>query len=99
LSYVAVTLAGADTPGEHLQLAAFTAMAAIVFIWLGRRQRSTGRNLFAPSETMRAGDRLIPAPPPSRGHRRAGWVWIVFGCIFLLPAVFNLLAAIRELTD
>ncbi|MEU0947845.1 hypothetical protein ABZ379_34850 [Streptomyces canus] len=96
---MAVTLAGADTPGEHLQLAAFTAMAAIVFIWLGRRQRSTGRNVLAPSETMRSADRLVPPPAPSRGHRRAGCVWIAVGGVFLLLAVFNLLAAIHELID
>ncbi|MET7385612.1 hypothetical protein ACFYPT_29410 [Streptomyces sp. NPDC005529] len=94
---MAVTLAGADTPGEHLQLAAFTAMAAVVFIWLGRRQRSTGRSLIAPSETMRTADRLIPPPAPSRGHRTAGCMWIGVGGIFVLPAVFNLLVAIHEL--
>ncbi|MGW2740959.1 hypothetical protein [Streptomyces sp. NPDC001450] len=96
---MAVTLAGADTPGGHLQLAAFTAMAAVLFIWLGRRQRRTGRSLIAPNETMRTADRLIPPPPPSRGHRTAGFMWIGVGGIFVLPAVFNLLAAIHELTD
>ncbi|MDQ0585481.1 hypothetical protein [Streptomyces rishiriensis] len=97
MSYVAVTLAGADSPGEHLQLAAFTAMAAVVFIWVGRRQRRTGRSLLAPSETMRAGDRLIHPSPPSRGHRTAGCVWIGVGCVFVLPAVFNVVAAIHGL--
>ncbi|MET7290537.1 hypothetical protein [Streptomyces sp. NPDC005573] len=96
---MAVALAGADSPGEHLQLAAFTAMAAGVFIWLGRRQRRTGRGLAAPSETMRAGDRLIQPPPPSRGYRIAGGVWIGVGSIFVLPAVFNLVAAIGQLVD
>lgn len=95
--YMAVTLAGADSPSEHLQLAAFTAMAAVVFIWLGRRQRRTGRSLVAPNETMRAGDRLIQPPPPSRGYRTAGCVWIGVGGIFVLPAVFNVVAAIRQL--
>ena len=97
MSYVAVTLAGADTPGEHLQLAAFTAMAAVFFIWLGRRQRSTGRNALAQTETMRAADRLIPPPTPSRGYRTGGCMYIVIGCVFALPAVFNLLAAILAL--
>ncbi|MFC9805547.1 hypothetical protein [Streptomyces griseoaurantiacus] len=97
MSYRAVTLAGADSPSEHLQLAAFTAMAAVVFIWLGRRQRRTGRSLLAPNETMRAGDRLIQPPPPSRGYRTAGCVWIGVGGVFVLPAVFNVVAAIHEL--
>ena len=97
MSHMVVTLAGADTPGEHLQLAAFTAMAATVFIWLGRRQRRTGRNALAASETMRTADRLVPPPPPSRGHRTAGCVWIGVGAVFLLPAVFNVAAAIHEL--
>ncbi|WP_369390651.1 hypothetical protein AB5J72_25650 [Streptomyces sp. CG1] len=97
MSYVTVALAGADSPSEHFQLAAFTAMAAVVFIWLGRRQRSTGRSLIAPNETMRAGDRLIQPPLPSRGHRIAGRMWIGFGGIFVLPAVFNVVAGIHEL--
>ncbi|MFF4030828.1 hypothetical protein ACFYZ2_13870 [Streptomyces sviceus] len=94
MSYVAVTLAGADTPGEHLQLAAFTAMAAVFFIWLGRRQLSTGRHALVHNETMRSADRLIPPPPPSRGYRTGGRVYIVVGCVFLLPAVFNIVFAI-----
>ena len=97
MSYMAVTLAGADSATEHLQLAAFTAMAAVVFIWLGRRQRRTGRSLIAPNETIRVGDRLIQPSPPSRGHRTAGCVWIGVGGIFVLPAVFNVVAAIRQL--
>ncbi|MFH0179565.1 hypothetical protein ACIA6D_04640 [Streptomyces cacaoi] len=94
---MAVTLAGADSPGEHLQLAAFTAAAAVFFIWVGRRQRSTGRSLIAPNETTRTADRLVPPPPPTRGHRTAGCVWIGVGGIFVLPAVFNVVAAIRGL--
>ncbi|WP_234367421.1 MULTISPECIES: hypothetical protein [Streptomyces] len=94
---MAVTLAGADSPSQHLQLAAFTAMAAVVFIWLGRRQRRTGRSLVAPNETVRAGDRLIQPPPRSRGYRTAGCVWIGVGGIFVLPAVFNIVAAIHEI--
>lgn len=97
MSYVTVTLAYADSPSEHLQLAAFTAMAAVVFIWLGRRQRRTGRSLIAPNETVRVGNRLIPPPPPSRGRRVAGTGWIVVGSIFVLPAVFNFVAAIHAL--
>lgn len=92
-----MTLAGADSPSEHLQLAAFTAMAAVVFISLGRRQRRTGRNLIAPNETMRADDRLIQPPPPSPGHRTAGRMWIGVGGVFVLPAVFNFVAAIHQL--
>ncbi|MEU1478412.1 hypothetical protein [Streptomyces sp. NPDC005760] len=57
----------------------------------------TGRNAPAPSETMRTTDRLIPPSPPSRGHRTAGCVWIGAGAVFLMPAVFNLAAAIRGL--
>jgi drug/metabolite transporter superfamily protein YnfA len=92
-----VTLAGADTPVEHLQLSAFTAVAAVVFIWLGLRQRRTGRSALAPGEVMRTTDRLIPPTPPSRGQRAAGCMWIGFGGVFILPAVFNFLAAIHEL--
>lgn len=92
-----MTLAGADSPGEHLQLAAFTAAAAVFFIWVGRRQRSTGRSLIAPDETMRTADRLVPPPAPTRGHRTAGCVWIGVGGVFVLPAVFNFVAAIRGL--
>ncbi|MGW0145881.1 hypothetical protein ACWDVU_09780 [Streptomyces sp. NPDC003333] len=96
MPYLAVPLAAvAGTPGEHLQLAAFTAVAAAFFLWLGRRQRSTGRNLLTSGETMRTADRLIPPAPPSRGHRAAGLLWIGVGGIFVLPAVFNLVAAIR----
>ncbi|MDQ0775266.1 hypothetical protein QF026_003732 [Streptomyces aurantiacus] len=94
---MAMTLAGADSPSEHLQLAAFTALVAVVFIWLGRRQRRTGRGLLAPNEMMRVGDQLIQPPPPSRGHRAAGGVWIGVGGVFVLPAVFNVVAAIRQL--
>lgn len=97
MSCMAVTLAGADSPGEHLQLAAFTAAAAVFFIWVGRRQRRTGRSLIAPNETMRTADRLVSPPPPTRGHRAAGCVWIGVGSIFILPAVFNIVAAIRGL--
>ncbi|GAA4001816.1 hypothetical protein GCM10022232_45530 [Streptomyces plumbiresistens] len=97
VSFVAVTLAAADSPGEHLQLAAFTAAAAVVFIWMGRRQRRTGRSLIAPNETMRTADRLVSPPPPSRGYRTAGCAWIGFGSLFILPAVFNVVAAIRGL--
>lgn len=46
---------------------------------------------------MRTTDRLIPPSPPSRGHRTAGCVWIGAGAVFLMPAVFNLAAAIRGL--
>jgi hypothetical protein len=46
---------------------------------------------------MRAGDRLIQPPPPSRGYRTAGCVWIGVGGVFVLPAVFNVVAAIHEL--
>ncbi|MDO0932875.1 hypothetical protein QQY66_14655 [Streptomyces sp. DG2A-72] len=94
---MAVTLAGADSPGEHLQLAAFTAAAAVCFTWVGRRQRGTGRSLIAPNETMRTADRLVSPPPSTRGHRAAGCVWIGVGGIFVLPAVFNIVAAIRGL--
>ncbi|MFE3855736.1 hypothetical protein ACFXPN_31950 [Streptomyces griseorubiginosus] len=97
MSYVAMTLAGAETPGEHLQLAAFTAAAAVLFIGLGRRQWRTARHALAHSETMRTADRLVPPPAPSRRHRTAGVLWIGFGCVFLLPAVVNLVLAIREL--
>ncbi|WP_107061884.1 hypothetical protein [Streptomyces cellulosae] len=47
---------------------------------------------------MRAGDRLIQPPPPSRGHRTAGDVWIGVGGIFVLPTAFDVVAAIRQLT-
>ncbi|MFD9203858.1 hypothetical protein ACFWDP_37020, partial [Streptomyces anthocyanicus] len=57
----------------------------------------TGRSLIAPDETMRAGDRLVQAPPPSRGHRTAGCAWICVGAVFVLPAVFNTVAAIHQL--
>lgn len=97
MSYIAVTLAGADSPGEHLQLAAFTAMAAVFFIWVGRRQRHTSRSLIAPNETMRTADRLVAPPPPSRSHRTAGCVWIGVGGVFILPTVFNAVAAIQGL--
>lgn len=97
ISHMAVSLAGADSPGEHLQLAVFTTMAAACFIWLGRRQRRTGRSLIAPNETMRTTDTLIPPPPPSRGYRIAGCAWIGVGGVFVLPAVFNFVAAVHEL--
>jgi hypothetical protein len=97
MSYMAVTLAGADSPGEHLQLAVFTAAAAVFFIWMGRRQRRTGRSIIAPNETMRSADTLIPPPPPSRGYRTAGCAWIAVGGIFTLPAAFNFVAAVYEL--
>ncbi|MEU6323066.1 hypothetical protein [Streptomyces sp. NPDC047009] len=97
VSYITVTLAGADSPGEHLQLAVFTAAAAVVFMWMGRRQRRTGRSLIVPDKTVRIADRLVPPPPLSRGHRTAGCAWIVFGSIFVLPAVFNIVAAIHGL--
>lgn len=92
-----MTLAGAETPGEHLQLAVFTGAFAVVFIGLGWRQRRTGRHALAHSETMRAVDRLVPPPAPSRGYRTTGNLSIGFGCLFLLPALFNLVVAIREL--
>ncbi|MGW3290338.1 hypothetical protein ACWDR3_37460 [Streptomyces sp. NPDC001002] len=95
--YLAMTLAGADSPGEHLRLAAFTAAAATVFIWLGRKQRSSGRSLIAPSETMRTTDRLIPPPEPSRGYRTYGCALIGVGGVFVLPAVFNFAVAMHEL--
>ncbi|MFD5406610.1 hypothetical protein [Streptomyces griseorubiginosus] len=47
---------------------------------------------------MRAVDRLVSPSAPSRMHRTTGYVWIGFGCLFLLPALFNLAVAIRELT-
>lgn len=97
MSYVVVSLAGAETPGEHLQLAVFTAAAAVVFIGLGWWQRHTGRLAPAHSETMRAVDRLVPPPAPSRPYRTTGGLLIGFGCLFLLPALFNLVVAIREL--
>jgi hypothetical protein len=97
VSHTVVALARADSPSEHFQLAAFTAMSAVVFIWLGRRERRTGRHLLAPSETVRVGDRLIPPPPPSRGRRIAGRVWITVGGLFVLPAVLNAAAAVKEL--
>ncbi|MFD7897233.1 hypothetical protein [Streptomyces sp. NPDC059743] len=97
MSYMAVTLAVADSLGEHLKLAAFTTMAAVVFIWLGLRQRRTGRGLLAPKETVRVADRLVPPSPPSRGHRAFGCLWIVTGSIFAVPAVINFAAAVREL--
>nr|WP_307676154.1 hypothetical protein [Streptomyces sp. V4I2] len=75
----------------------FTAAAAVVFIWMGRRQRRTGRSPIAPNETMRTADRLVSPPPPSRGYRTAGCGWIGFGSLFILPAVFNVVAAIRGL--
>ena len=92
-----MTLAGAETPGEHLQLAVFTAAVAVLFIGLGLRQRRTGRHALAHSETMRTADRLVPPPEPRPRHRRAGSLWIAFGCVFLLPAGVNLALAIREL--
>jgi hypothetical protein len=98
VSFLAVTLAGADSPGEHLQLAAFTSLSAAVFILLGRRQRRTGRSLVAPDETMRAGDRLVQPPPPSSGRRTAGCLWIGVGAVFAVPAVFNFVAAIHGIT-
>ncbi|MEU5040839.1 hypothetical protein [Streptomyces griseorubiginosus] len=98
MSYVVVTLAGAETPGEHLQPAVFTAAAAVLFIGLGWRQLRTGRHALAHGETMRAVDRLVSPSAPSRMHRTTGYVWIGFGCLFLLPALFNLVVAIRELT-
>ncbi|MEU0408089.1 hypothetical protein ABZ307_09730 [Streptomyces griseorubiginosus] len=97
MSNVVMTLAGAETPGEHLQLAVFTAAVAVLFMGLGVRQRRTGRHALAHSETMRTADRLVPPPAPSRRHRTAGLLWIGFGCVFLLPAVVNLVLAIREL--
>ncbi len=92
-----MTLAGADTPGEHLQLAAFTAVAAAFFIWVGRKQRRTGRGAFIPGRTVRVGDSLIPPRPSTRVQRGAGCAYIVFGCIFVLPAVVNTGMAIYEL--
>jgi hypothetical protein len=97
MPHTAMTLAGADTAGEHLQLAAFTTLAAVFFIWAGRKQRRTGRSFIAPDETMRTTDRLIPPPPPSGGYRTSGCALIVFGGIFPLPAAFNFIAAINEL--
>jgi hypothetical protein len=91
-----MTLAGADSPGEHLQLAVFTGIAAALFIWLGRRQRRTGRSIIAPSETVRTVDTLIPPQPPSRGYRAAGCAWIGVGGLFALPAVFNFVAAVYK---
>ncbi|MFD8816925.1 hypothetical protein ACFV23_36920, partial [Streptomyces sp. NPDC059627] len=35
--------------------------------------------------------------PPTRARRGLGCAWMVFGGIFLLPAVFNTAAAVREL--
>ncbi|WP_345943780.1 hypothetical protein [Streptomyces sp. SID3212] len=89
--------ATADSPGEHLQLAAFTAAAAVLLIWVGRRQRRTGRGVIASDETIRTPDRLIPPSLPTRGHRTAGCALIVLGAIFALPAVFNTVAAIHGL--
>ncbi|MFD4605443.1 hypothetical protein ACFWPQ_46470 [Streptomyces sp. NPDC058464] len=116
MSYLAVALAGADTPGEHLQLAAFTAAVAAGALWTGLRQRRTGRTLTddifvrmgltqrrtgrahgASTEPMRIGDFAREPEPPSRARRGLGCAWMVFGGIFLLPAVFNTAAAIREL--
>jgi hypothetical protein len=96
MSYMAMTLAGAESPGEHLELAVFTAIAATLFIWLGRRQRRTGRSLFAPNETLRTVDTLIPPPAPSRGYRAAGCAWIGVGGVFTVPAVFNFVAAVYK---
>ncbi|MFE0633176.1 hypothetical protein ACFW3D_40380 [Streptomyces sp. NPDC058864] len=93
MSYVATTLASAETPAEHLQLAVFTTMAAAFFIWTGRRQRRTGRSVIAPNETMRTVDTLVPPWPPSRGNRLAGCFWIGLGGVFTLPAIFNFVAA------
>ena len=92
-----ITLAGADSPGEHLQLAAFTAVAAAFFIWVGRKQRRTGRGAFMPDSTVRAADLLIPPLPPRRGQRVAGCAYIVFGGLFVLAAVVNTGMAISEL--
>ncbi|MBW8798001.1 MAG: hypothetical protein JF597_31785 [Streptomyces sp.] len=107
MSYLAVDLAGADTPGEHLRLAAFTAVVAAVALWMGRRQRRTGRTLTADAFgrtrlTQRlgggapGGSGREPAPP-TRTRRVLGCAWMLFGGIFLLPAVFNTAAAVREL--
>ena len=93
MSYLAVDLAGASTPGEHLQLAAFTAAVAAVALWMGLRQRRTGRTLAAD-----VFERMGREPePPTRARRGLGCAWMVFGGIFLLPAVFNTAAAVREL--
>ncbi|MGW7539951.1 hypothetical protein ACWGKQ_02360 [Streptomyces sp. NPDC054770] len=116
MSYLAVSLAGADTPGEHLQLAAFTAAVAAVALWMGRRQRRTGRTLTADvfertgltrphtgrapgtsTAPMRIGDFAREPEPPTRARPGLGCAWMVFGGIFLLPAVFNTAAAVREL--
>lgn len=94
-----MTLAGADSSGEHLQLAAFTATAAVFFIWLGRRQRRTGRSFVVPDKAVKVGGTLIQPPSPRRVHRATGCVAIGFGGIFLLPAVFNLVAAVYGLLD
>ncbi|MFI1567566.1 hypothetical protein ACH4ZX_31820 [Streptomyces sp. NPDC020490] len=97
MSNVVVTLAGADSPGEHLQLAALTTLGACFFLWAGRKQRRTGRSIIAPSETIRVADVLIPPTAPTRGRRVAGCAWIVVGSVFVVPAVFNTVAAIYEL--
>ncbi|WP_141205822.1 hypothetical protein [Streptomyces griseorubiginosus] len=97
MSYVVVTLAGAETPGEHLQPAVFTAAVAVLFIGLGWRQLRNGRHAVAPGETVRAVDRLVPPSAPRRMHRTTGGLLAGFGCLFLLPALFNLVVAIREL--
>ncbi|MET9493412.1 hypothetical protein [Streptomyces sp. NPDC006552] len=97
MSYVRVAGDFAESAGEHLQLALFTAGSAALLIWVGLRQRRTGRRLFAPTETMRTEDRLVPPAPVSRGRRAAGTAWIVVGSVFALPAVFNLIAAINSL--
>ncbi|MFI0242035.1 hypothetical protein [Streptomyces sp. NPDC016845] len=90
-------LAAADSPGEHLQLAAFTAACAFFFIGWGRRQRRTGRSLIAQTETVQVGNQLVPPPPASRLRRAAGTEYIVAGGVFVIPAVFNFAAAIHAL--
>ncbi|MFI1355174.1 hypothetical protein ACH4TV_16630 [Streptomyces sp. NPDC020898] len=99
IATMTVTLAGANSPGEHLQLALFTTASAVLFIWLGRRQRRTGRSFAMPDRTISVGGALVPPQPPRRVHRITGCAAIVFGGIFVLPAVYNFVAAVYELLN
>ncbi|PWG07578.1 hypothetical protein DF268_42480 [Streptomyces sp. V2] len=40
--------------------------------------------MTVPNETVRAGDQLIQPPPPSRGYRSAGCVWIGVGGLLVV---------------
>ncbi|NEC84740.1 hypothetical protein G3I71_02410 [Streptomyces sp. SID12501] len=97
MATIAMTHSGANTPGEHFQLAAFTAAAAVLVIWLGRRQRRTGRSFIFTDKAVRIGGTLIQPPPPSRWNRAIGCIGIGVGGFFILSAVVNLAMALHGL--